>query len=129
MQPTVTEKGGQTPISFIRWVNPNSKMASTGEYQVLSGGATEINFWKLEGSSLSKKQGRFGKKKQVPLLCAANLKVKDDWKVVLGTASGDLYIYDEREVTNSVDKVSASKASGNMQRDTHSLSCLPVYLD
>ena len=90
-------------------------MVSTGEYQVLSGGATEINFWKLEGSSLSKKQGRFGKKKQVPLLCAANLKIKDDWKVVLGTASGDLYVYDEREVTNSVEKVSESTTSENMQ--------------
>lgn len=107
VQPTVTEKGDQNQIAFIRWVHVDSKMVKDAEYHVVSGGASAINFWKLEGATMSKKQGRFGKKKQVPLLCAANLKVKDEWKVVLGTASGDLYLYDEREVTNSVDKAHA----------------------
>ena len=79
-------------------------MVSTAEYNFLSGGADGVNFWKLQGSTLSKKQGRFSKKyKAAPLLCAANIQGKDNWRVVLGTANGDLYIYDEREVSDAVE--------------------------
>lgn len=79
-------------------------MVKKAEYNFLTGGADGVNFWKLEGSTLSKKQGRFSKKyKASPLLCAANIQGKDNWRMVLGTANGDLYIYDEREVCDAVE--------------------------
>lgn len=89
---------------FSRWVHPNNAMCKSSEYHFLSGGAAGVNFWKLEGSTLSKKQGRFSKKyKASPLLCAANIQGKDSWRMVIGTASGDLYLYDERETSDAVE--------------------------
>lgn len=91
-------------VLFSRWVHTSNKMVGSGEYNFLSGGASGVNFWKLQGSTLTKKQGRFSKKyKASPLLCAANIQGKDNWRMVLGTASGDLYIYDEREVSDAVE--------------------------
>lgn len=74
------------------------------EYHFITGGSSGINFWRLEGSSLSKKKGRFSNKyKQAPILCCANIQGKDRWRIVMGTSSGDLYLYDEREVNNAVE--------------------------
>lgn len=63
-----------------------------------------VNFWKVEGSAISKKPGRFSKRyKEAPLLCAANIHGKDKWRLVIGTGTGDLYIYDEREISDAVE--------------------------
>lgn len=79
-------------------------MANTSEYHFLTGGADGVNFWKCQGSSLSKKQGRFTKRyKAAPLLCAANIQGKDSWRMVVGTSTGDLYLYAEREVCDGVE--------------------------
>jgi len=91
-------------VLFSRWVHSSNPMAKTAEYHFLSGGADGVNFWKSQGSTLTKKQGRFSKKyKAAPLLCAANIQGKDNWRMVVGTSSGDLYIYDEREVSDAVE--------------------------
>jgi WD40 repeat protein len=92
-------------VLFSRWVHGSNPMAKNNEYHFVSGGAAGVNFWKLEGSTLSKKQGRFSKKyKAAPLLCAANVQGKESkWKVVMGTAGGDLFIYDEREACDAVE--------------------------
>ncbi len=91
---------------FSKWVNPKNEQVKKNEYHFVSGGAAGVNFWKVEGATLSKKAGRFNKKyKQCPIVCAANIQGKDgQWKVVMGTSSGDLYVFDEREVTNAVEK-------------------------
>lgn len=85
------------------WVNPKNQMTES-EYQIISGGGG-LNFWKIEGSHLSKKAGRFGKKfKQAPITTVANLNMKDGWRVIAGTSTGDLLSFQEREVTNGVEK-------------------------
>jgi WD40 repeat protein len=87
---------------FTRWINPG---ACEGEYHFVSGGATSVHFWKIEGSALTKKESRAGKYKQKPILCAANLKSKgNEYKLVTGTSQGDLYIFAyDRECKNSID--------------------------
>jgi WD40 repeat protein len=91
-------------VLFTRWVPPTNPMAAKSEYHFLTGGADGVNFWTLQGSTMTKKQGRFSKKfKSAPLLCAANLQGKDTWRVVVGTAAGDLYAYDEREVSDAAE--------------------------
>ena len=85
------------------WVNPKNQMIES-EYQMVTGGGG-INFWKIEGSHLSKKAGRFGKKfKQAPITTVANLNTKDGWRIIAGTSTGDLLSFQEREVTNGVEK-------------------------
>ena len=52
---------------------------------------------------MARKQGRFGRKyKQQPLLCAATLHQKDEWSLVVGTSSGDIYVFADRECSNAV---------------------------
>ena len=84
------------------WVNPkNPKSAS--DYQIISGGGA-INFWKIEGSHLQKKSGRFGSDfKQIPIVCAANLNMKEGWRIVAGGSNGDLIVFEEREVISCVE--------------------------
>ena len=88
---------------FSIWVHPKNQMVES-EYQLVTGGGG-INFWKIEGSHLSKKAGRFGKKfKQAPITIVANLNTKDGWRIIAGTSTGDLLSFQEREVTNGVEK-------------------------
>eukprot|EP01038_Epipyxis_sp_PR26KG_P010144 gene10144-13646_t len=99
-----SSKGDKAPVLFSKWVSPNNIMVSSSEYHFVTGGSAGINFWKLEGATLTKKAGRFGKKsKNCPLLCAANVQGKDKWRLVVGTSAGDLYFYDEREANIAVE--------------------------
>jgi len=100
-----SQKGDKAAPFFVRWVNPSNALYA-GEYQLLSGGPAGVNFWKIEGSALSKKPGRFGRQhKQQPLLCAANLLgVDKKWRMVLGTSGGDLYVFEEREVVTAAER-------------------------
>jgi len=67
-----------------------------------------LHFWSIDGATLSRKQGRFGRKyKQQPLLCSAALRQKDDWQLVVGTSSGDLYVFSDRECSNAIEKAHA----------------------
>ena len=105
VQQVATAPSDKNAVLFGRFLRPNAQK----DWDVLfaSGGAQAINFWKLEGATLVKKTGRFGKAKQAPLLCAANLQQPSkSWGVVVGTAAGDLYVYGkDREVGNGgVDK-------------------------
>jgi WD40 repeat protein len=67
---TTTQKGDQNMVIYTRWANPGN---SSAEYSFVSGGGQSIFFWKIEGGTLSRKQGKFGKFKGAPILCAANL--------------------------------------------------------
>jgi hypothetical protein len=71
---------------------------------MISGGGA-INFWKIEGSRLTKRAGRFGGKyKQAPITCVGNLNTKEGWRVVVGTSTGDLMTFEDREVVGAVEK-------------------------
>ena len=105
VQCTATATSDQSVLYFSRWLHPENPSGC----QIVTGGAKSINFWRLEGATLVKKQGRFGRKyKQAPLLCAANIQAKDEkggqsgWQTVVGTSKGDFYVFEEREVSNAV---------------------------
>eukprot|EP01041_Mallomonas_annulata_P001002 gene1002-1969_t len=93
-----SQKSDKNKILFSHWL-------SSDPVQLVSGGAS-VHFWSLEGASLSRKQGRFGKKcKQQSLLCAANLHDgKRELFLVAGTASGDLYKFKDRECDDVTEK-------------------------
>eukprot|EP00606_Chrysophyceae_sp_TOSAG23-5_P000614 GSChrysophyteH2.ASY1.ANO1.813.1 assembled CDS len=107
VQCTATAVSDQSTVFFSHWLQGNH----ASECALVSGGAKGINFWQLEGATLVKKQGRFGRKyKQSPLLCAANLQTTDDkggascWCAVVGTASGGLFSFGGREITSGIEK-------------------------
>ena len=74
----------------------------------MSGGGSCLSFWKSEGAHLSRRPGRLGKRKPSAFLCSANLRTDQGWRLVVGTAGGDLYLYTEREAM-SVSSSSSSK--------------------
>ena len=124
VQCTASATSDQSTVYFSRWLHANNPSGC----QIVTGGAKSINFWKLEGATLVKKQGRFGRKyKQVPLLCAANIQTKDekgsqtDWQTVTGTSKGDFYVFNQREVCNIIQGAHAgailSLAEGNERCD------------
>ena len=76
---------------------------TTSDYQIISGGGG-INFWKIEGSHLQKKAGRFGSSfKQIPIMCVANLNMKGGWRIIAGGTNGDFMVFEEREVISCVE--------------------------
>ena len=106
VQCTATAVSDQSTVFFSHWL----KGPHESDCALVSGGAKNINFWKLEGATLVKKQGRFGRKyKQCPLLCAANLQTTDEkggssrWCLTVGTSTGGLYSFDNREITSGVE--------------------------
>lgn len=70
-----------------------------------------MNFWKLEGAKMSKRPARFGKLKQQPIICGSSLQMSvaggsNTWRLVTGTSSGDLVVFDyeTREAVSNVEK-------------------------
>ena len=58
-----SEKGEPNQVFFSQWLNPNNPEGKDCHF--LTGG-NSLQFWKLDGANLSKKNGRFGAKyKQV----------------------------------------------------------------
>ncbi len=107
VQCTATATSDQSTVFFSQWLQGNHK----SQCALVSGGAKSINFWQIEGATLVKKQGRFGRKyKQSPLLCAANLQTSDEkggsktWCIIVGTASGSLFSFDDRDVSAGIEK-------------------------
>ncbi len=105
VQCTATAVSDQSTLFFSHWLK-----GEQSDCALVSGGAKNINFWKLEGATLVKKQGRFGRKyKQCSLLCVANLQTADEkggashWCVVAGTATGALFSFEDREITSGVE--------------------------
>lgn len=85
-------------VLFSRWI----AAAAGSENHFVSGGGTSINFWKIDGAELGRKPGKFGKQKQSPILCIANLSAKDKWKTVCGISTGHLYIFEGRDCVGSI---------------------------
>jgi microtubule-associated protein-like 6 len=105
VEKSAENKSGTQPILFSKWVNPSNPMVTDGQYELLTGGAKSLYFWKIEGATIKSKSGRFGSKyKQAPILCVANLNTKDGWRLIAATSTGDLYVYEKREVINGVEK-------------------------
>jgi microtubule-associated protein-like 6 len=106
VQHSATATSGQSEVVFSLWLH----QAHGSGCQLITGGERSINFWQMEGATLVKRQGRFGKEPQKAAYCAANFNSKDDksgnssWQVVVGTDSGDLYLFSNREVSGTVTK-------------------------
>lgn len=101
-------KGDRIPTQVLRWAHPQNTMVTTNEYHFLSGGNKVLSLWKVEGSTLSKKSARVGKKvSAATFTCMGNLRMKEGWKVVVGTSNGDLLVLEERELQLSAEKAHA----------------------
>lgn len=109
VQQIATAKGDKQPTLFLHWVHPENPFQR--EVSFVSGGSKVVSLWRIEGSTLSKKQASNKKAATAattPLayLSMANLQMKGGWKVVLGSSTGDLLILD-KELTVQVDKAHA----------------------
>eukprot|EP00595_Chromulina_sp_UTEXLB2642_P001802 CAMPEP_0196761886 /NCGR_PEP_ID=MMETSP1095-20130614/1198_1 /TAXON_ID=96789 ORGANISM="Chromulina nebulosa, Strain UTEXLB2642" /NCGR_SAMPLE_ID=MMETSP1095 /ASSEMBLY_ACC=CAM_ASM_000446 /LENGTH=2526 /DNA_ID=CAMNT_0042111955 /DNA_START=12 /DNA_END=7592 /DNA_ORIENTATION=- len=101
------EKGDKGTVLFSRFIHSKNTLRQKGDSLFVSGGSGSINFWRLEGAKLSKKQGKWGKAKSPSaVLCCGNIMSKDmKYRLVVGTSSGELLVFeDNKEVINIVDK-------------------------
>ena len=90
-----SEKGDQNPVMFSKWIYGGKEDGDAGGGFVTGGGKT-INFWKIDGATISKKPGKYGAKSKVtqqPVTCAANLHMPEGWRVIVGNAKGDLVVF------------------------------------
>eukprot|EP00948_MAST-09A_sp_MAST-9A-sp1_P002160 g2160.t1 len=76
-----------------------AKFTSAGEFQCVTGGINHVMFWQLHGKRIDVKQGIFGRKgKKQPILSAATV----GKKIVTGTVSGHLYVWEGYEIVRSI---------------------------
>ena len=84
--------GGKSQLLFVHF--PSS-------LELVTGGVRNICFWKLTGQLLRPTTGMFGRKgKSQPLLCACS--VGSSGRVVTGTVTGHLYVWERAECVKSV---------------------------
>lgn len=98
-------KGDKQPTLFLSWLSPQHAMSS--ECHFISGGLRSMSLWKVEGSSLVKKQARLGKKiSAAAYLCMVNIpnKEKTAFNVFFGSSTGDILTLQDREIQIAVEK-------------------------
>ena len=88
----VTSQGSRMKPLFTTYME-------AGDYTLVSGGANHVLFWTFSGRSISYVQGLFGRKaKNQPILCGAS----HGRRLITGTVSGHLYIWEENRVGRAV---------------------------
>lgn len=97
---------------ILRWVHNQHDMVKKNEFHFISGGNKVLSLWKIEGSTLTKKQARVGKKTNsqttmTTYTALGNYHAKEGWKLCLGTANGDILTLEERELQLGVEKAHA----------------------
>uniref|UniRef100_A0A7S2V7Z0 Anaphase-promoting complex subunit 4 WD40 domain-containing protein n=2 Tax=Fibrocapsa japonica TaxID=94617 RepID=A0A7S2V7Z0_9STRA len=70
-----------------------------GCYQLVTGGIKHIKFWKINSRNLSSKKGLFGKVGKIQPITNATVV---EGKVVTGTSSGDLYVWEGHQCASKV---------------------------
>jgi len=91
-------KGSTNKVLFVEWLHSDE-----GGFQLATGGVKHLSFWSLQGRSARPKAGLFGKVGKIqPLVSAASISLEGSWKLVTGTATGDLYIWSGRECSISI---------------------------
>jgi WD40 repeat protein/Ca2+-binding EF-hand superfamily protein len=87
-----TAKGSRLKTLFTSFI-PH------GDFLLVSGGTNQILFWTISGKCLESTSGIFGRKaKDQPLLCGAT----HGRKVVTGTVSGHLYVWEGTHVGRAI---------------------------
>jgi microtubule-associated protein-like 6 len=112
VQQLSTSKGDRIPTVILRWVHNQHDMVKKNEFHFISGGNKVLSLWKIEGSTLTKKQARVGKKTNsqttmTTYTALGNYHAKEGWKLCLGTANGDILTLEERELQLGVEKAHA----------------------
>lgn len=83
------------PSASASALNP-PKASDLTDYDVVTGGINHVTFWKLDGPTLIALRGVFGSRAtRQPIPCAALV----HQRVVTGTATGHLYVWEGRGVT------------------------------
>jgi len=101
VQQSSTTKSDQKTHLYSLWISEPEEF----EWNFVTGGATSVHFWKIEGSAMTKKESRFGKFPQKPIICAAGLKTKEGkFSLVTGSSTGSLYVFEkDRECKNMIE--------------------------
>ena len=103
-----TDKGDKAAFLFSCWVrseNPITTAAAADSFNLVSASDKNVHLWSVDGSKLGRKKGSVSKKlapKDVKLSCGANFATKDGWKVAMGGADGNIYLFGGKEADASI---------------------------
>ena len=95
-----TGKGDRNAVFFLTWLAGGGPKEENDEnyFPLVSGGSKHIRFWRVSGGALSSKKGVFGKiGPPQHLLCAANLVMEGEWRLVTGASSGEILVWRGRD--------------------------------
>ena len=70
-------------------------------FPIVSGGARHVRFWKVEGKALKPKKALFKDHATPAALCAANLRTREGWRVVVGSVDGKLLLFHEKKAARA----------------------------
>eukprot|EP01040_Poterioochromonas_malhamensis_P009806 gene9806-10650_t len=109
-------KGDRQATNFVQFLKPQHPMSVRNEYHFISGNQKTLNLWKIEGSNLSKKAAKVGKKcpsntqffAMAQILSSTtggnNLTSSNSFQTIIGTSTGDLLLLESRELAIAVEK-------------------------
>ena len=100
------DKGDKANFIYSAWVNPaNPICTATGGFNMVSLSTANVHLWSVDGAKLSRQKGSLSKKvaaANVKVLCAANFNTKDGWRVAMGGANGDIFMFDGKDAGASI---------------------------
>eukprot|EP00741_Cyanophora_paradoxa_P013198 tig00000178_g12750.t1 len=93
-----SDSGGKDQIFFIGW-NPFDRLAAS----FVTCGSRHIKFWNVTGKKLQSKRGIYARKKDITAQKSLHACAwVDEGRCVVGTAGGDLYVFEGNEATGRI---------------------------
>ena len=103
------DKGDKASFLFSCWVHPSNPITTNPDakeaFNLVSLSSSNCHLWSVDGAKLGRKKGTLNKKVaagNVKLNCVANWNTKDGWRVAMGGANGDIFLFEGKEANTSV---------------------------
>lgn len=103
------DKGDKANFLFSCWVHPSNPITTNPDakenFNLVSLSSSTVHLWSVDGAKLGRKKGTLNKKvavANVKLNCCANWLTKDGWRVAMGGANGDIFLFEGKEANVSL---------------------------
>jgi microtubule-associated protein-like 6 len=123
VQQIASVKGDRQATNFLQFLHPKHPMAEQNEYHFIEGNQKTLNLWKIEGSNLTKKAAKLGKKcpQVTTFLSTAQILSVSTYQTIIGNNTGDLLILEGRELNTGTEKAHEGGIYALSSNDSKSL--------
>lgn len=123
VQQIASVKGDRQATNFLQFLSSSHQMVTQNEYHFVSGNQKTLNLWKIEGSNLTKKAAKLGKKcpQNSTFNSMAQIQGVSGIQTVIGNSTGDILLLEGRELNIGIEKAHSDSVFALTTSDMHNL--------